>query len=69
MPSTAPGVTSASLIVIILTGAAIGALVGGILGPYLETAPLAISAGFIATIIAGDCSQQVAEPLFRRRSR
>ena len=52
MPSTAPGVTSASLIVIILTGAAIGALVGGILGPYLETAPLAIAAGFIATIVA-----------------
>jgi uncharacterized membrane protein AbrB (regulator of aidB expression) len=38
--------------VIILTAAAIGALVGGILGPYLETAPLAIISGFIATIVA-----------------
>ena len=46
------GVTSASLIVIILTAAGIGALVGGILGPYLEPAPLAIAAGFIATIVA-----------------
>ncbi len=52
MPSTAPGVTSASLIVIILTGAAIGALVGGIIGTNLETAPLAIASGFIATIVA-----------------
>ena len=52
MPSTAPGVTSASLIVIILTGAAIGALVGGIIGTNLETAPLAIASGFVATIVA-----------------
>jgi hypothetical protein len=46
------GVTSASLIVIILTAAAVGAIVGGLIGTSLEPAPLAIAAGFIATIVA-----------------
>ncbi len=36
MPQRAQGVTSASLIVIILTAAAIGAIVGGIIGTNLE---------------------------------
>lgn len=46
------GVTSASLIVIILVAAGTGAAVGGILGSNtaLETAPLAIISGFVATI-------------------
>ena len=46
------GVTSASLIVIILTAAAIGAIVGGIIGTSLDTAPLAIVSGFVATAVA-----------------
>ena len=46
------GVTSASLIVIILTAAAIGAIVGGIIGTSLDTAPLAIVSGFVATVVA-----------------
>jgi uncharacterized membrane protein AbrB (regulator of aidB expression) len=46
------GVTSASLIVIILTAAAVGAIVGGIIGTSLATAPLAIISGFVATVVA-----------------
>jgi hypothetical protein len=46
------GVTSASLIVVILTAAAIGAVTGGIIGTSLTTAPLAVVSGFIATIVA-----------------
>jgi hypothetical protein len=47
------GVTSASLIVIILVAAAVGAATGGILGTNttLETAPLAIISGFLATVV------------------
>jgi uncharacterized membrane protein AbrB (regulator of aidB expression) len=52
MAQRVQGVTSASLIVIILTAAAIGAIIGGIIGTSLEPAPLAITAGFIATIVA-----------------
>jgi hypothetical protein len=52
MAQRVQGVTSASLIVIILTAAAVGAIVGGLIGTSLETAPLAIAAGFIATIVA-----------------
>ena len=52
MPSMPQGVTSASLIVIILTAAAIGAIVGGIIGTSLDPAPLAVVSGFIATIVA-----------------
>jgi hypothetical protein len=47
-----PGVTSASLIVIILTGAGIGAIVGGLIGTSLDTAPLAVISGFVATVVA-----------------
>ena len=46
------GITSASLIVIILVAAAIGAIVGGIIGTSLDTAPLALVSGFVATIAA-----------------
>jgi hypothetical protein len=47
------GVTSASLIVIILVASAVGAIVGGILGQFgLDVVPLAIVSGFIATIVA-----------------
>ena len=42
MPSMPQGVTSASLIVVILTAAAIGAVTGGIIGPSLSGAPLAV---------------------------
>lgn len=52
MPSMPQGVTSASLIVVILTAAAIGAVTGGIIGTSLDTAPLAVVSGFIATIVA-----------------
>ncbi len=52
MAQRVQGVTSASLIVIILTAAAIGAIVGGLIGTKLDTAPLAIAAGFIATVVA-----------------
>ena len=52
MPSMPPGVTSASLIVIILTGAGIGAIVGGLIGTSLDTAPLAVISGFVATVVA-----------------
>ena len=46
------GVTSASLIVIILVAAAVGALVGGVLGGSLDVVPLAIISGFVATVVA-----------------
>ncbi|MGI9403007.1 MAG: hypothetical protein ACR2OF_00670 [Hyphomicrobium sp.] len=47
-----PGATSASLIIVILIGAAVGA--GGLLeGVVVEKAWLAIIAGFVATIVAG----------------
>ena len=53
MPQGTPqGVTTASLLVIILVAAAIGAIVGGIIGTSLETAPLALVSGFVATIVA-----------------
>ena len=48
-----PGVTSASLIVVILIGAAVGALVGGILGTTELSQPIiALVSGFIATVVA-----------------
>ena len=48
-----PGVTSASLIVVILIGAAVGALVGGILGTTELSQPIiALASGFIATVAA-----------------
>jgi len=46
------GVTSASLIVIILVAAAVGAAVGGMLGPNFDPPVLAVISGFIATIVA-----------------
>lgn len=46
------GVTSASLIIIILVAAAVGAAVGGMLGPNFDVVPLAIISGFIATVVA-----------------
>lgn len=46
------GVTSASLIVIILVAAAVGAAVGGMLGPNFNPALLAVISGFIATVVA-----------------
>jgi hypothetical protein len=47
------GVTSASLIVVILIGAAVGAMVGGILGTTELSQPLiALASGFIATVVA-----------------
>ena len=49
-----PGATSASLIIVILIGAAVGAGVGGLLeGVVAEKAWLAVIAGFVATIVAG----------------
>jgi hypothetical protein len=46
------GVTSASLIVIILVASAVGAVVGGILDGKLDIVPLAIVSGFVATVVA-----------------
>lgn len=46
------GVTSASLIVIILVGAAVGAVVGGVLDHRIAIAPLAVISGFVATVVA-----------------
>lgn len=46
------GVTSASLIVIIVVGAAVGAGVGGILGGYVPAVVVALGAGIIATVAA-----------------
>ena len=52
MAQRVQGVTSASLIVIILTAAAVGAIIGGLIGTSLETAPLALVSGFVATVAA-----------------
>ena len=46
------GVTSASLIIIILVAAAVGAAVGGMLGANFDPAALAVISGFIATVVA-----------------
>jgi hypothetical protein len=46
------GVTSASLMIIILVAAAVGAAVGGMLGPNFDPAPLAVISGFVATVVA-----------------
>ena len=46
------GVTSASLIVVIVVTAAVGAGVGGILGNYLPAIAVALGAGFVATVVA-----------------
>jgi len=46
------GVTSASLIIIILVAAAVGAAVGGMLGPNFDPPVLAVISGFIATVVA-----------------
>jgi hypothetical protein len=47
------GVTSASLIVVILIGAAVGAVVGGMLGTTELSPPLiAVISGFVATVVA-----------------
>ncbi len=46
------GVTSASLIVVIVIGAAVGAGVGGILGNYLPAVAVALGAGLISTVAA-----------------
>jgi len=49
-----PGATSASLIIVILVGAAVGAGVGGLLeGTVTNMALLAIIAGFAAIVVAG----------------
>jgi hypothetical protein len=45
--------TSASLLIVLLVGAAVGALVGLLLGGSMDPFYLAILAGFAATIIAG----------------
>lgn len=48
------GATSASLIIVILIGAAVGAATGGFLeGVVVNKAWLAIISGFVATVIAG----------------
>jgi len=48
------GVTSASLIIVILVAAAVGAVVGGLLDQAgVDRTLLAIIAGFVATIAAG----------------
>ena len=48
------GATSASLIIVILIGAAVGAGVGGFLeGVVADKALLALIAGFVATLVAG----------------
>lgn len=52
MPSMPQGVTSASLIVIILVAAAVGAIVGGLIGTNLGMAQLALVSGFVATLAA-----------------
>src|SRR5262245_3840636 len=52
MASRPQGVTTASLLVIILVAAAVGAVVAGMIGTSLEPAPLALVSGFIATIVA-----------------
>ena len=46
------GVTSASLIIIILVAAAVGAAVGGMLGPNFDPPVLAVISGLIATVVA-----------------
>ena len=46
------GVTSASLIIIILVAAAVGAAVGGMLGPNFDPPVLAVISGFVATVVA-----------------
>ena len=47
------GVPSASLLVVMLVATAIGALVGLLLGGWLEPVLLALIAGFLGTITAG----------------
>lgn len=51
-PARPQGTTSASLIVMLLTATAVGAIVGKIIGNGVSTAWLAVIAGFIATISA-----------------
>ena len=46
------GVTSASLIVVILVAAAVGAAVGGMLGPNFDPPGARGDLSFIATIVA-----------------
>ena len=46
------GVTSASLIVVIVVAAAVGATVGGILGNYVPAVAVALGSGFMATVVA-----------------
>ena len=46
------GVTSASLIVVIVVAAAEGAIVGGILGDYAPPVAIALAAGIVATVVA-----------------
>jgi hypothetical protein len=46
------GVTSASLIVVIVVAAAVGAGVGGILGNYVSPVVVALGSGFMATVVA-----------------
>jgi hypothetical protein len=45
------GVTSASLIVVIVVAAAVGAGVGGILGNYVPAVVVALGSGFMATVV------------------
>jgi len=47
------GVTTASLLVVLLVSTSIGALVGLALGEWLEPLPLAMIAGFLGTVAAG----------------
>jgi hypothetical protein len=47
------GVTSASLLVVLVVSTAIGALVGLAVGGSLEPLPLAVIAGFLGTVAAG----------------
>jgi hypothetical protein len=46
------GVISASLIVMIVAAAIVGAGVGGMIGPNIEPAVLAVICGFVATLCA-----------------
>jgi uncharacterized membrane protein AbrB (regulator of aidB expression) len=57
------GVTSASLIVVIVVAAAVGAGVGGILGSYAPPVAVALGAGLIATIVAVIVRNKLVNPL------
>lgn len=51
--TTPPGVTTASLLVVLAVATALGALVGLALGGRVESGLLAMAAGFLGTVAAG----------------